>query len=190
MCGRFYIPEDDPDPELRAILADLNRRALTVKTGEVLPTDTAAVVCNSRDMTPRPFAMRWGYTGVGSRPLINARSETAAEKPLFRDGMQQRRCLIPAGHYFEWQRQDRDRTRFQLRPARAEMLWMAGIYRMEENGPAFTILTRQAAPGIAFIHDRMPVILPPACRMAWLDLSVPSEELLRLAVEDMECRAG
>ena len=105
MCGRFYVPADDSNEELQRIINHLKRvKGTPVKTGEVCPTDMAAVIANSKAMNPTPFAMKWGYTMDNHAPIINARSESAAEKPLFRDGMQQRRCLIPATHYFEWER--------------------------------------------------------------------------------------
>ena len=113
MCGRFYIPDEDSNEELQRIINHLNRvKSTSVKTGEVCPTDVAAVIANSKAMNPTPFAMKWGYTMDNRAPIINARSESAAEKPLFRDGMQQRRCLIPAAHYFEWERMGKPKKTF------------------------------------------------------------------------------
>ena len=61
MCGRFYVPADDSNDELQRIINHLNRvKETPVKTGEVCPTDIAAVIANSRTMTPTPFAMKWG----------------------------------------------------------------------------------------------------------------------------------
>lgn len=77
--------------------------------------------------------MRWGYSFPGDRPVINARVETAADKPLFRDGMKQRRCLIPASHYFEWARQPGQRTKYALRPAQRGTVYLAGIYHLENH---------------------------------------------------------
>ena len=103
MCGRFYIATEDTAEELQQIIDSLQRKnGPSIKTGEVFPTDIAAVIANNRALTPTPFAMKWGYSLQNSRPVINARSETADQKPLFRDGMEQRRCLIPASWYFEW----------------------------------------------------------------------------------------
>ena len=98
MCGRFFIEEEDTEDELRAILQALNRRGAVCKTGEVLPTDTVAVLANSRALRPAPFAMQWGYTLPDGKRIINARSESAATRPMFMDGMRQRRWLVPASH--------------------------------------------------------------------------------------------
>lgn len=193
MCGRYFIDGDDLPEELERILEELNRKNTpkNLKTsGEIFPSDVVPVLANSRRQDVQPFAMRWGYSFPGGRPVINARAETAAEKPLFRDGMRQRRCLIPASSYFEWERRDGQKTKYAIRPAGAEMLYLAGIYHLENHDgavvPSFAILTRSAAPEIAFIHDRMPVILPPDCARDWLKVENRADEVLRCALQEME----
>lgn len=192
MCGRFFIAEEDPDEELRVLIGMLNRRKpadAPVKTcGEIFPTDTVPVVANSRSMERAVFPMRWGYGRRDSHVLINARSETAAEKPLFRDGMLQRRCLIPSSSYFEWERRGKARTKYAIRAAGCGMIYMAGIYRIREGQPEFLILTREPAPAIAFIHDRMPVLLPKPAQDQWLDLRCDPADVLRSAQLDVEYR--
>ena len=101
MCGRYYIAEDDAAEELRQIIEAVNRRNLDANTGgEIRPGDTVPVLANSPSLQPGAYAMHWGYTLPDGRLLFNARSETAAEKAIFKDGMAQRRCLIPATCYF------------------------------------------------------------------------------------------
>ena len=184
MCGRFFIEEDTGD-ELLAILRALNRRGINCKTGEVLPTDTAAVIANSRALQPAPFAMQWGYTLPDGKKIINARSESAALRPMFMDGMRQRRCLVPASHYFEWTHGTRVKTKYAIRPRQAGAMYMAGLYRLEAGRAVFTILTREPAPQIAFIHHRMPVILPRDAAKAWLNLQTPAEEVIARAEQDV-----
>lgn len=193
MCGRYFIDGDDLPEELERILEELNRKNTpkNLKTsGEIFPFDVVPVLANSRRQDVQPFAMRWGYSFPGGRPVINARAETAAEKPLFRDGMRQRRCLIPASSYFEWERREGQKTKYAIRPAGAEMLYLAGIYHLENHDgavvPSFAILTRSAAPEIAFIHDRMPVIFPPDCARDWLKVENRADEVLRRALQEME----
>lgn len=183
MCGRFYIPDDDSNEELQRIINQLNRvKETPVKTGEVFPTDVAAVIANSKAMNPTPFAMRWGYTLDDRAPVINARSESAAEKPLFRDGMQQRRCLIPASHYFEWERLGKQKIKNAIKPVGSETMYMAGIYRIISGVPEFTILTREPGECIRHIHDRMPVILPKAAAKDWLNPQYGAADILKSAV--------
>ena len=193
MCGRYFIDGDDLPEELERILKELNRKNTpkNLKTsGEIFPSDVVPVLANSRRQDVQPFAMRWGYSFPGGRPVINARAETAAEKPLFRDGMRQRRCLIPASSYFEWERREGQKIKYAIRPAGAEMLYLAGIYHLENYDgavvPSFAIRTRSAAPESAFIHDRMPVILPPDCARDWLKVENRADEVLRRALQEME----
>lgn len=171
MCCRFFTGDAEDDEELRAIIDALQRRGGegAAVARDVLPTDTAAVIASSRRLSPSVFAMRWGFAGAGGAPVINARSETAHEKPMFAESMGNRRCLIPACWYYEWERRGRERVRYAIRPEEAGLMYMAGLYRLTPAGAQFTILTRGAAPEIAFIHPRMPVILPRDALADWID---------------------
>ena len=186
MCGRYYIREEDSASDLQEIIDQLSRKGQTVKTGEIFPSDTVPVIANSKNMQPSAFAMPWGFTMPDGKLIINARSETAAEKPLFRDGMQQRRCLLPASHYFEWEKRQREKIKYAIKPAGSEMLYMAGLYRIEGNKARFTILTRTPADSISFIHDRMPVILPKEAMRDWLNPRYSATEILPTAMITME----
>ena len=187
MCCRFFTGDAEDDEELRAIIDALQRRGGgdAAVARDVLPTETAAVVASSRRLSPGVFAMRWGFSGAGGAPVINARSETAHEKPLFAGSMESRRCLIPAGWYYEWERRGRERVRYAIRPEEAGLMYMAGLYRLTPAGAQFTILTRGAAPDIAFIHPRMPVILPRDALAGWIDPRRDGRALLDGAVEQM-----
>ena len=193
MCGRYYIAEDDMTEEMARIIEEINRKKTPegMKTsGEIFPSDIVPVLANSRQQDVQPFAMRWGYTFPNGKPVINARSETAAIKPMFKDGMKQRRCLIPATHYYEWEHRGRQSIKYAIRPERSRMLYLAGIYHLEKHDdvivPTFTVLTREASPGISFIHDRMPIILPSEIITDWLDSRNDAVEVIQAAMLDME----
>lgn len=193
MCGRYYIAEDDMTEEMAHIIEEINRKKTPegMKTsGEIFPSDIVPVLANSRQQDVQPFAMRWGYTFPNGKPVINARSETAAIKPMFKDGMKQRRCLIPATHYYEWEHRGRQSIKYAIRPERSRMLYLAGIYHLEKHDdvivPTFTVLTREASPGISFIHDRMPIILPSEITTDWLDSRNDAVEVIQAAMLDME----
>lgn len=123
------------------------------------------------------------------RPLlryrtINARSETVAEKPSFRDAYKKRRCLIPATGFYEWQKTDGGKVPYHIVPK--DGLWaFAGLWERWEKGDepleTFTILTTQAAKSIEHIHPRMPSILEPEDYDAWLDTETDGETLVDLA---------
>lgn len=190
MCGRYFIDMTPDDDAIEWIMQDLNRRGLLAGAkacGEIFPTDVVPVVACSRERgtnrpgRPRAFAMRWGYALADGRRVINARSETAAQRPLFADGMRARRLLIPASGYYEWRREGAQRQRFAIRLAEGRALYMAGLYRFEAGAPVFTILTRESAPSVAFIHDRMPVILPQEAARDWLNPDCGAQDVLRAA---------
>ncbi|MGN0773225.1 MAG: SOS response-associated peptidase [Candidatus Ventricola sp.] len=188
MCGRYYI--DDSLAGFEALVEELNRGkpggapAVSIKTGEIRPTDIAPVIANSRARRQRPFLMRWGFSAAGrdARPVINARSETAHEKPMFRASMLERRCLVPATHYFEWQAQGKSRIKHAMKPD-GPLIYMAGLYRLEAGEPfaSFTILTQEADERIAHIHDRMPVLLPAQWAGEWLSQTADAQQLLERA---------
>lgn len=188
MCGRYYIPDEDAAAELMEIIDQINKKhnaGPVIKTGEIAPSDTAPVLANNRNLVVTPFAMKWGYSLDNGRLVINARSEEAAEKPLFRDGMAQRRCLVPAAHYYEWEKIGKQKVKYAIKPTDAETLYMAGIYRIENGTPVFSILTREPASSISFIHDRMPVILPRDMMEDWLNPRFNANEVLRSAILDI-----
>lgn len=173
MCGRYRLDADQRDME--EIIRALNRREeklgadKPVKTsGDLHPGDRVPVLCRGRSGGIGAFAMEWGYRLEDGRRLINARLETAAQKPTFRDGMQSRRCLMPMSAYYEWERRGSDRVKYRISPKADGLSCLAGVYRLEEDGPRFAVLTMEAADELAFIHDRMPVLVPYAAREAWL----------------------
>lgn len=193
MCGRYYIDTDDNCEQLRQMIEEINRTQANteahaqMKTGEIFPTDIVPVIGQTG-----PVLMKWGFAGF-QRPLINARSETAHTKPMFRALLLERRCLIPASGYYEWKAPDtsgRRKQKYALYRAH-EPIYMAGIWRMEQAAqvPAFVILTRDAAPGISDIHHRMPLILPSDACGAWLRKGADAGEIMQHYVSDLEYRA-
>lgn len=189
MCGRYYI--EPGDGQLQQIIAEAEREMsgdrsdAVMKLGEVFPTNIVPVVA-ARGPTP----MKWGYAGYKNR-VINARSETAFEKPMFRRTLMERRCLIPASGYYEWRRTEsgaKSKQKYALfRPDRP--LYMAGLWREEQGEalPVFVILTREAAQGIRQIHHRMPVILPEEARLGWIFDGDPGR-MMAQALEDVQYR--
>ena len=189
MCGRYYIAEDDAAEELRQIIEAVNRRNPDAKNGgEIRPGDTVPVLANSPSLQPCAYAMRWGYTLPDGKLLFNARSETAADKALFQDGMAQRRCLIPATCYFEWEHRGKEKIKYAIAPQNSNMIYLAGIYRKEGSRVACTILTREPTESIAFIHNRMPVILPAEAVSDWLNIRYDAADVLKAAQENMQYR--
>ena len=191
MCGRYQLTAQTPPPAMQNIIDEILRRydgkpALQkLQLGEVRPTDVVPVLANSKNFEVRPFLMRWGFSGGKGGSVINARSESAHEKPMFSGLLHRRRCLVPAAHYFEWDKATR--AKYQIEAA-GEMLYMAGLYRYEDDPalPAFTILTRAASPQAGKIHPRMPVILPGSVARKWLAPEADIAKLIAAAEDDVQ----
>ena len=182
MCGRYYIELDTA--ELRDIISKVEHKMqdypdqMTLKiTGEIFPGDTVPVITGDDGAR----SMTWGFPNAyGKRPHINARSESAATSKTFGEAMASRRCLVPASGYYEWKTLDAKRKeKYEFTLSNRAPLYMAGIYSPDGR---FAILTRDAAPGVSAIHDRMPVIFSKSIAEAWL-LGTP--DVLREALTNL-----
>jgi len=186
MCGRYYISIDEQ--ELRDIVnaaaakAQADEMTLMKTNGEIFPTDTVPVMTAPETVLP----MQWGFTVEGKKgpPIINARSETIVERPMFQKPIQRHRCLIPCNGFYEWDA--RKQKYFYHSPGRGMML-LAAIWRMERGArlPRFTILTRQAVGDMLEIHDRMPVVVPRELADTWLLEASKITEVLGQAVTEL-----
>lgn len=185
MCGRYNFSKNSSSPMVQKVLENLQDRQIGVKTGEVNPGDVAAVIASNRKLAPQAFGMKWGYKLPDGKLIFNARSETAAQKVMFADGMRQRRCLIPADCYYEWQKTAQGKQKYQLAPSDANGFFLAGIYRIEQGSAVFSVLTKEPVESIAFIHHRMPVILPREAMSDWLNPRYNGVEILNAAVGDI-----
>ncbi len=196
MCGRYFI---DDSPELRPIIEAMNRSPLAslfrqnaelVSRGEIRPTDTAPVIASSRSGNRAVFPMKWGFTG--RTLLINAKTETAAIRPTFRDAWASHRCIVPASGYYEWEHltaNDGKRKtggKYALWPRGASVTWLCGLYRIEQGLPCYVILTREPCEGIRFLHDRMPLMLPDGYVDEWIRPDRDPAEVIKAAQTDIQ----
>ena len=191
MCGRYFIEES---PELRPIIEAMNRSPLVARfqqhsailtSGEIRPTNVAPVIASNRSGNRAVFPMKWGFTG--KTLLINAKTETAAIKPTFRDAWASHRCIVPASWYFEWEHltsndgKKKTGDKFMLQPKGAAVTWLCGLYRIEEGLPCYVILTREPSDGVRFIHDRMPLMLPEQYVDEWIKPDSAPEKIIQAA---------
>lgn len=154
MCGRYYVDEDTAK-EIQEVIRDLDRK-LALEAGDVRPSEPAVVLTGKY---PRLTAdrMQWGFPQPGRKGLlINARAESALERISFRDSVRHRRCIIPAAHFYEWNKA-KEKATFCRKDS--PVLYMAGIWNHFETGDRFVILTTQANASVAPVHERMPLIL-------------------------------
>ena len=199
MCTRFYIePETE---EIREYLEEAKRSRLgdrfmragsqVLTSGEIRPTNVVPVIASGRDRKIGAFPMRWGFLVPGGSLVVNARTETAASKPTFRDAWKSHRCIIPASWYYEWEHTKtpagkvKTGDKYAIQPRGEKMTWLCGLYRMEEGFPVFAVLTKEPTEYLKGIHDRMPLILPKDMIREWIRPDSRPEDLLKYAVSDL-----
>ena len=178
MCGRFTLFEPDKILTREFGVSAIPRLSPRYN---IAPSQPVAAVRSATTGSGRELALlRWGLIpswskdpAIGNR-LINARAETAREKPSFRNAFKWHRCLIPASGFYEWQRRERGKQPFYIQRHDGRPFAFAGLWDRwvsPDNGPieTCTILTTATNALLAPIHDRMPVILPPGKYDQWLD---------------------
>jgi len=195
MCGRFT--QQRPASELAEIFG---AEPLVDDPGghyNVAPTDEALVVVQ-REERRAVTAYRWGLiphwakeAKVGSR-MFNARAETIATSPAFRDAFVRKRCLVPVDSFYEWKREGTLRQPYRIARRDGRPLALAGLWSgwrdpaTETVRRTFTIITTTPNEAIAELHDRMPVIVSDDAWAHWLDPAPadPAELLGLLAPSD------
>ena len=199
MCTRFYIePRSEELDEIMeaAMKTGLARKFLiagsaVLTSGEIRPTNVVPVIAPNKDVKRTVFPMRWGFRIPGRSLVVNARTETAAVRPTFRDSWRQHMCVIPASWYFEWEHLDapggktKTGDKFAIQPNGQSVTWLCGLYRIEDGFPAFTVLTREPSDDVRRIHDRMPLILPEEMTDAWISPEQKPEDIIGYAVTDL-----
>lgn len=188
MCGRFTLISSAEDLVEQFQLFEVP--SLSPRYN-IAPSQPVATVRQSPGNGGRELALlRWGLVpfwakdpSIGAR-MINARAETAAEKPSFRAAFRQRRCLVPADGFYEWQQQAQGKQPFYIRLRDERTLALAGLWEHWEGTEGATIdsctvLTTQPNDLIRPLHSRMPVVLGPQDYDLWLDPNVQSPERLQ-----------
>lgn len=187
MCGRFVAATPLPLLAERFGVDEVRVSGLP-PSWNVAPTDPVPAVVARRGQRLLG-ELRWGLVPSwapdpsGAARMINARAETVAAKPAFRDAFRHRRCLIPADGFYEWRRHDGRKAPVFIAAADGSPLAFAGLWEVWRGGgrrlATCTIVTTAANPTVRDVHDRMPVILPPQAWDAWLDPSCTDPELLK-----------
>ncbi|WP_108893543.1 SOS response-associated peptidase [Palleronia abyssalis] len=176
MCGRFAITL--PPDAMAQLFSALPANDLPpVPNYNVCPTDPVHAILVEGER--RLQSLRWGFlphwakSPTDGPPLINARAETVAEKPAFRDAIRARRCLIPADGYFEWTKDaEGNRLPWFIRPEHEGPFAFAGLWQdWERDGQAIracAIVTCAAVGAPEALHHRMPVVVKPQDWALWL----------------------
>jgi len=172
MCGRYLIACDEGIAEIEKILMDISDNYsgtdITACTGEIFPSGNAPIL-SLQNGRPSISLMTWGFPKWdGKGVIINARSETAAEKKMFRESLLHRRCVILSTGFYEWGKlSGRAKEKYRFNDPSGPMLYMAGTYNMFPDS-RFVVLTCDANEYVRDIHDRMPVMLYKDELIRWL----------------------
>lgn len=178
MCGRFafYSPA-----EAAAALFGVETDQHLEPRYNVAPTQDLAAIRESREGGLELAALHWGLVpfwakdpSIGNR-MINARAETVAEKPSFRNAFRKRRCLILADGFYEWRKEGDGKTPYFISLDSGEPMAFAGLWedwtdkQTGESLHSGTIVTTAANDFMADLHKRMPVVLIPETAQRWFD---------------------
>ena len=199
MCGRI----------IQSLPPDTIRDVFDARQGDLFnapsrwngaPTDRLMVVRRNPQTGKNALdLLRWGLVPHFARDLktgaslINARSETVAQKPAFRDAWAKgRRCLVPVDGFYEWRREGNVKQPYAFALKSREPMALAGLWENWKDSStgqwvrSFTVLTTEANALIAPLHERMPVIVPQKDRELWLSGAEASDLLTPLPAELME----
>jgi putative SOS response-associated peptidase YedK len=196
MCSRYSLTSP---PEAVRSYFRYDNEAVFPPRYNIAPSQPVAIVRNTPAGGREMALVRWGLVPGWVRDprafktLINARSETAAEKPSFRAAMRHRRCLIPVDGFYEWKGAPGSKRPHLVRPRAGGPMALAGIFEnwLGADGSeieTMAILTVAANAAMSALHDRMPAIIAPEYFDAWLDCrpgtAMDIVELLTPAPED------
>lgn len=192
MCTRFVLEGASAQAGFSRLGLDALAAAVdaAINRFNIAPGgELAALRSGEKAGTARAFRPRWGFRpapggGAEATPLVNARAETLAQKPTFKEAFRRRRCLVPATGFYEWEKHGRARLPWLFRRAGGEIepFAFAGLWEHvpAEGGhaAAAVLVTTEPNALLARIHHRMPVLLTSAdaCR-AWLDTRTGEAEL-------------
>ena len=188
MCGRF---SQSKSAETIAQVFQVNNVPPLTPRYNIAPTQQIQTILQNAEQSQREFQMlHWGLIPswakdpkMGAR-MINARAETVTEKPSFRAAFKQRRCLILADGFYEWQQQEKKKQPFYFRMNDEHPFAFAGLWEHWKSGDgevinSCTILTTEPNDLMRPVHNRMPVIIDPKDYDLWLDKEVKKPELLQ-----------
>lgn len=192
MCGRFA--QAVPLGKLKKIDLFGNFNEPISESYNVTPGETAGIIIYRNK--PELIISKWGFTtsyirkGSAPKIIINARSESVAEKFTFKKAFQQARCVIPVSGFYEWKLVESIKEPifiYELSPESVDssLLFLAGLYQVADDDQLlFTVVTRQSEGILKEVHDRMPVCIPQVKLKNWLTPQTAPEELFRIMNTD------
>ena len=189
MCGRFV--RQSSDEEFASLFsATMPTESNLTASYNITPSQAVLVARLNQQQQRELAALRWGLVPGWSKgpdnrySMINARAETVASKPAYRNAFKRRRCLFAVDGFYEWKRQDNAKQPYYIHMAGDEPFAMAGLWEYWQGADGSVIescavITTTPNELMADIHDRMPVILAPDDYATWLDHNQTPDQLLK-----------
>jgi putative SOS response-associated peptidase YedK len=196
MCGRF-VQTQSAETYAEYFSVDVVRSDPLPASWNVAPTDRVYAIAEHHDERLLG-TFEWGLVPWWAKDRkiaakhINARVETVADKPAFRDSFREKRCIVPADGFYEWEKKDKGKLPHYIYRTTGEPLALAGLWaawkdpETEERHRTCTIITGEPDAKVAPLHNRMPVILPEAVWGAWLDPTIEDSSTLRTLLGSFE----
>ena len=194
MCGRYFFGDrtaDEVEKELGLRPGSVSPRPGDATPGMMLPgivkrrtgagNSSAQSGAGTGELDVRNLF--WGLKGSDNKLIINARAESAADKPMFSESVMKRRCLLPAAGFYEW---DRDKTKFVFKRPDGEPMFLAGFYDLSDGKDSFVILTTKANKSMEPVHDRMPVMIDAGNVRDYLQDASAALDMLKEPMPELE----
>jgi putative SOS response-associated peptidase YedK len=180
--------DDELSQQIEKVLSRINKKSAAqvpeMEAKDIYPTNEAPILF-AEDDTVGCSLQHWGFKAYYSKHIIfNARSETALEKPTFKESVKTRRAVIPATRFYEW---NPAKEKFIFKPKDVPLLFMAGCYRLYEDGEHFVIFTTAANASMKTVHDRMPLLLEQDEIEEWIKDDSKTESFLQKIPALLEC---
>lgn len=183
MCARYSFS----DKIVNEIENDLHlfRGSFSTRTGDITPgMTTQGVIWNKENDAGFMLSfLFWGIVSKGKKLIINARAESVTDKPMFSESFMNRRCILPAAGFYEW---DADKTKFMFKRADESPIYLAGFHDLSENIDSFVILTTVANASMKPVHDRMPVMIDKGNVRDYLKDAYAAKEMIREPMPELD----
>ena len=183
MCCRYYYS----DKTAYEVEDDLHlfRGAFATCKGDITPgMVTTGLVRNKGGCADIALSeLFWGITSRDKKLIINARAESATEKTMFSESIKNRRCILPAAGFYEW---DAGKTKFVFKRTDEKPIYFAGFYDLSENRDSFVILTTAANASMKPVHDRMPVMIDKENVRDYLNDTLAAMEMINKPMPELD----
>lgn len=195
MCGRYTLFAS-MDDIVERFMVDVFEEEIYEPSYNIAPSQQVIAIINDGSRN-RLGQLRWGLIPPWAKDekigykTINARGETVAEKPSFRNAYRKKRCILPADSFYEWQRDGKNKTPINIKLKDGGLFGLAGLWESWKSPDgklihSCTVVTTESNELMKPIHDRMPVILKPESEGIWLNPNIQEPDVLNQLIKPFD----